>query len=178
MNKRGRNTRPTFEIVPRNNYRYYEYTLPKGAIIGHDKYGIFACKDVNIGKRGTKNGYPCVLILRPIKETRNQIKWGQHMEHNPMTKELVRFYQKNQKKCVIRPKSKNEQAREVSRGQELRPNYDEVHYVGRKPYTPNTALSDRKTGRTTIEITIGTRTLEDIANEQRGNWVYTGTMNW
>lgn len=176
--RKTRNTRPTFDIVRRYNYKYYECSLPKGAIIGHDKYGVFACKDVNIGKRGTKNGYPCVLILRPKKETRNQIKWGQHMEHNPMTAALVAFYQTHKKECTICEMPKAKQAREVAKKQELRPNYNEVHYTGRKPYSPSVPLSDKKRGKTTIVATVGVRTLDDIANEQRGQWVYTGTMNW
>lgn len=87
-------------------FKYFDYSLPKGAVYGADDRGIFICKDFSLkGHTGYKNGKPCLKIIRPVfdcprrKERRNQTAWNASLEGNDTTDAIMRYVKAHN--CVI-----------------------------------------------------------------------------
>lgn len=137
--------------------KYYYKTLPSGAIYGADRFGLFVCYNYRV--HGSRGGYPVLEIFRPISETR----WKSAPEASPTTRAILAY---RKEKCLkVSWGNQERQAHEVAKKQELRADVfgGEVHYCGRKPYSPP------KTPTTSLcYIVPGKRTLEDIAREQKG----------
>lgn len=144
--------------VNRKVGRNYHYkTLPSGAIYGNDRYGLFVC--YNYKSHGRQGGFPVLEIFRPISETR----WKSALEANQTTKVILAY--RKEKNLKVSWGNQTHQAHEIAKKQELRADVfgGEVHYCGRKPYSPP------KTPSTSLcYIVPSKRTLEDIAKEQKG----------
>lgn len=152
--------------VTRHNFEYYEFKLPKGAIYGSDKKGIFICK--NIRPFGYKNGLPRIELYRPVvggKERKNTTKWYKSVEANATSYAVWQLI----KTQNLQLDYSNEPA-ELAKRQDLRAEYGTVHYTGLGfAYRKNPA------GASYVAYE-KTRSLDELANLQGKGPVFTGVV--
>lgn len=163
-------------VVKKHGFKFKGLVLPKGSIYGYDKYGAFACRDYRLkGKHGGfYKGKPCLAIFRPDNTRVHCIMWSRNVEASRTSEAIYRYWEEHEElEIIMRP---DKDARVLaSRINRTKPAFGEVTYRGQTPYVskPDVANSKR---RTTVAITVGHRTLEEIADEQRGKFVFTGTL--
>lgn len=157
------------------------YKLPKGAMYGIDEKGAFICLNYRLQTRsrngrgsGYINGYPCLTIMRPQKNTSvysnpfyekqsDHYYWSRSVEHNNTTLAIMNMYETHIDECeIIYARDLHQVAKQI----DLRLGYEEpVHYTtlhGRSNMHPNSAK-----GNTWCIISRQT-TLEDMAQRQKG----------
>lgn len=150
--------------VNQHHFRYYEFPLPRGAIYGSDEKGVFLCK--NIQPRGFYNGLPRIELWRPIVggvERNNTTKWAKVFEANATSYAVWELIKAKNLELDY-----SSEPHDIASKQELRPAYDTVHYTG-------LGFAYRKGPKgDSFEVLENPRTLDELADLQRGHAVRTG----
>ncbi|MGF6375073.1 hypothetical protein M2140_000107 [Clostridiales Family XIII bacterium PM5-7] len=158
------------KIVKAHGFKYHERELPKGAIYGQDEKGVFYCMDYKVkGKNGYYKGRPRLAIYRPVVSDptksgghANWTPWQKCIEASKTSDCILNMYYEHEEECQV---SWGDLAHKIAKKGDLRPAFGEVKYEARK-YQAN------HYPKSTIEIVVGHRTLEQIADEQRGKYIY------
>ena len=181
-NKRAkRHSTVEIHVVKKHGFYFRGLALPKGSIFGYDQHGAFACKDYRLktrrkdkrtGEGGFYKGNPCLAIFRPDNARSNSIVWVRHVEATPTSHAIFRYWEEHEE-CEIQNRPYKEVKKMAEKINDTRPAFGEVTYRGTTPYAKSRDLASHKKC-TTVTLVVGHKTLEEIADEQRGKFVFTG----
>lgn len=151
--------------VKTQNFRYYEFSLPKGAIYGSDEHGVFICR--NIMPHGFHNGLPRMEIWRPVVggiERSYTTKWRKSIESEHTAYAVWDLIKRENIELDY-----SDEPHQVAKKQELRASYGTVHYAG-------LGFEYRKNAHGASFVAYEhERSLDELAAEQKGHPVFTGT---
>lgn len=145
-------------------HKFAERILPKGALYGNDKQGIFIC--LNIKPKGFKGGLPIMELWRPDRSDKRQNsgKWKKTTENNATSYAVWEMVKKHNLKI-----SDRQAIKDLTENQELRADYGTVHYSN------GGGWSSRPTA-TTICAYSAPRSLDELAEIQRNRPVFLGSL--
>jgi hypothetical protein len=157
---------PKINVNRRHGFRFYEQPVPVGAIYGEDingKYFICTIEEDRYAMR-FRDGMPVLYLQRPQKNGRNFTRWTAKPEHDGVTDAIFRFYLAHKEQCKI---DKNQYVHDIAKAQEMRLGWETPMQQG--IVFKNRINPKKKT--TVVIIKDRDRTLDDMADKQRGKYI-------